>query len=122
MTFGKDFRSLCYGGNVVDLSKLTHADFEQYLHQAFHVYIPTLDPIDVELHKVGQLGPRTSAEAEADGRRQPFSLVFLGPSSNQYLAQAMYTVEHEQLGKLMLFLVPLGPTPEGRMRYEAVFT
>lgn len=107
---------------MVDLSKLTAADFEAHLHQAFRIHIPTLDPIDLELHTISELGPRMSAESEAEGRRRPFSLIFLGPPSNQYLQQAIYTLVNEQMGELQLFLVPLGPTQEGRMRYESVFT
>jgi hypothetical protein len=110
------------GRHVVDLSRLTGADFQAHLNQAFCIHIPSLDPIDLELHAVTELGPRTMAEAEAAGRRRPFSLVFLGPPSDRYLLQATYTVVHAQLGEMALFLVPLGPTVEQRMRYEAVFT
>jgi hypothetical protein len=37
-----------------------------------------------------------------------------------YLQQHIYRLEHEQLGALALFLVPLGPE-QGRMRYGAIF-
>jgi hypothetical protein len=107
---------------VVDLSKLTGADFQAHLHQAFCLHLPSLDPIELELHAVTDLGPRTMAEAEVAGRRRPFSLVFLGPPTDLYLSQATYTVVHAQMGEISLFLVPLGPTAEQRMRYEAVFT
>ena len=107
---------------MVDLARLSGADFQPHLNQIFRVHLPSTDPIDLELHQVTLPGPRTVAEAEAAGRRQPFSLVFLGPPSDQYLAQATYSVTHEQLGEMPLFLVPLGPTAERRMRYEAVFT
>lgn len=53
------------------------------------------------------------------GRRDPFSLLFLGPP-NVLLPQRIYRVENDRLGDVDLFLVPLGPVPEG-MRYEAVF-
>lgn len=59
--------------------------------------------------------------------RTPFALVFHGPSE-PVLPQGMYRLEHQDLGVLELFLVPIGPDlpaePEGRpagMRYEAVF-
>jgi hypothetical protein len=33
----------------------------------------------------------------------------------------MHHLEHEALGDLDLFLVPIGPGADGRQRYEAVF-
>ncbi|HLF26219.1 MAG TPA: hypothetical protein VJG32_07780 [Anaerolineae bacterium] len=107
---------------MADLAQLTGADFQPHLAEVFRVHAPSIEPIELELDQVAPLGPRTTAEAEAAGRRPPFALVFLGPASDQYLAQATYTVAHAQLGELTLFLVPLGPTAERRMRYEAVFT
>lgn len=59
------------------------------------------------------------AATAPDGVRAPFSVVFSGPSE-PVLPQGIHTVEHEQLGTLELFLVPIGPGEEG-MRYEAVF-
>ena len=107
---------------MVDLSNLTSADFQAHLNQAFCIHLPLLDPIDLELHAVTEPGPRTMGEAEVAKRRRPFSLVFLGPPSDRYLLQATYTVVHAQMGEMALFLVPLGPTAEQRMHYEAVFT
>jgi hypothetical protein len=62
-------------------------------------------------------GPGQTSGGEA---RQAFSLLFLGPLSPQYLVQHTYRLEHEQMGTLEIFLVPLGPE-NGRMRYEAIF-
>jgi hypothetical protein len=52
--------------------------------------------------------------------RAPFSLVFAGPG-RFVLPQQIYRVEHEVLGEMEIFLVPIGPQREG-MRYEAVFS
>jgi Domain of unknown function (DUF6916) len=59
--------------------------------------------------------------------RNPFSVVFHGPLE-PVRPQGTYWVEHEHLGGLELFVVPLGPNePAVRgdaptvMRYEAVF-
>jgi hypothetical protein len=54
------------------------------------------------------------------GRREPFSLLFLGPDA-RHVEQRTWPLEHAVLGRLDVFLVPLGPS-EGRMRYEAVFS
>lgn len=51
--------------------------------------------------------------------RQQFSLVFLG-TVNPMLTQGTYRLSHPRLGELELFLVPLGPMPDG-MQYEAAF-
>ena len=99
------------------LDKLTDEDFTSHLHQKFSVQIESMEPIELELVDVVKLGePRESARV----RRQAFSIQFLGPVSNLYLQQHVYRIEHEQMGSLDLFLVPLGPE-NGRMRYEAVF-
>jgi hypothetical protein len=53
------------------------------------------------------------------GRRRGFSLVFRSPSPDR-LPQGVYRLDHDEMGSLELFLVPIGPQ-EGGMRYEAVF-
>jgi hypothetical protein len=50
------------------------------------------------------------------GGRAPFSLVFTG-GPEPPLPQRTYRVEHERLGAMEIFLVPIAPG-----RYEAVFT
>ena len=51
--------------------------------------------------------------------RMPFSLVFLGPEGVSF-QQGTYALEHEKIGVLELFLVPVG-IEQGRMQLEAVF-
>jgi hypothetical protein len=50
------------------------------------------------------------------GGRAPFSLVFLG-GPNPPLPQRIYRVEHDRLGVMEIFLVPIAAD-----RYQAVFT
>lgn len=57
---------------------------------------------------------------EAAREREPFSLVFLGPSE-PILPQQIYRLEHDELGELEIFLVPIAQDADGT-RYEAVFT
>jgi len=57
--------------------------------------------------------------APASGR-EPFSILFRGPW-DPILPQRIYSVEHAELGRFDLFLVPLEPDDSGA-RYEAVFT
>ena len=51
--------------------------------------------------------------------RSPFSLIFRGPSTPS-LRQRIWPLEHAALGRLDIFLVPIGSDASG-MRYEAVF-
>jgi hypothetical protein len=55
----------------------------------------------------------------AGPRRAPFSLIFRGPL-RPALVQHTWPLEHPALGRLEVFLVPIGPDASG-MRYEAVF-
>ena len=65
-----------------------------------------------ESGEVGGPGPQGQV-------RHQFSLVFLG-ALDPVLAQGTYMLRHPRLDEVELFLVPLGPTPEG-MQYEAAF-
>jgi hypothetical protein len=93
---------------VADLEDLTTADFAPLLHQRFQVDPGDRPPFDVELVEVSEI-------AREPGGRAPFSLVFAGGPSPP-LPQRIYRVEHEELGALEIFLVPVAAD-----RYEAVF-
>lgn len=98
------------------LDKLQIADFARHLNQTFRIHVETPEPLAAELIEVSQMGSRP----EGEEWRQAFSVVFRGPAE-PILPQRIYRVEHEELGSLDLFLVPLGPDKVG-VRYEAVFT
>jgi hypothetical protein len=91
--------------------------------------------IDDFAHRLGETFAATAAEGRAltltlasvdalpgppDGRRTPFSLEFRD-AARDHVPQQTVAVEHPELGAFDLFVVPLGPAPEG-MRYEAIFT
>lgn len=98
------------------LEKLTGTDFIPYLNQPFMVYLETSEAYALELVSVTESG-----EARDPGGRRPFSLIFSNPRKDAYLSQRIYRLEHEKMGSLELFLVPLGPDLVG-MRYEAIFS
>lgn len=110
------------------LDKITSADFAPYLHQTFRVYhgpweadqLSEAEARDVELIAVTDLGQELPAGAPAPQRR-PFSLVFCDRGGAPFLSQRIYAVTHTALGRLDIFLVPIGPGAGG-LRYEAVFT
>lgn len=97
------------------LESFTAATFQEVHGSHFRVPLEEAETIDLELVEVTGLGV-----PGWEGREQ-FSLVFRGPAEPQ-LAQQLWPLEHEALGRFELFLVPIGPDAEGRHRYEAVFT
>ena len=101
------------------LDTLTSADFSPYLNQTFRIHAESSRSLEAELIEVSELGPDPTRDEEVL-RKRAFSIVLRGPRE-PLLPQRIYQVEHEELGMLGLFLVPIGPDGEG-MRYEAVFT
>jgi hypothetical protein len=97
------------------LERLRSSDFSPCLKTHFRVPLADADPIPLELAAVTELGL-----AQIAGGRPPFSLLLLGPVSDRYLLQGTYPLEHDSLGRLELFVVPVGPLA-GRMRYEVIF-
>lgn len=97
------------------LDGLHSTDFALHLNQTFLVRLEDIEPLELELVRVAPAG-----QPARPGLREPFSLQFLGPVSSHYLVQHIYRLEHDALGALDIFLVPLGPEG-GRMRYEAIF-
>ncbi len=96
------------------LDQLQSSDFCPYLNETFYIHMEGIEPIDLELVSATESGSPSRPETRA-----PFSLQFLGPVSSQYLVQHIYCLEHEQMGALELFIVPMG-LEIGRMRYEAI--
>jgi hypothetical protein len=91
------------------LDTFTVDQFRERLHDRFRIAPDDAEPFEVELVEVTEI-PREP------GGRTPFSLVFQGGPSPP-LPQAIYRVEHDGLGTLDIFLVPIAVD-----RYEAVFT
>jgi hypothetical protein len=89
-----------------DLETLTAGDFAALRGERFRIGVP---PFEAELIEVTEI-PREP------GGRAPFSLVFQGGPSPP-LPQRIYRVEHDKLGAIEIFLVPIAAD-----RYEAVFT
>ena len=92
---------------------LTANSFQPFLEKTFRIHLGP-SSMDLTLSECQILGGRRP------GARDPFSLLFHGPMQ-PVLPQRIYPMEHEGLGALEIFLVPIGPDAQG-MRYEAVFT
>ncbi len=99
------------------LDKLTVTDFSQYVDQKFFIHVGENEPMELALVEAIEVG----AAPKDPQYRQAFSVLFVGPAQ-PILPQRIYRIEHEEMGALDLFLVPLGPNRDGFMRYESVFT
>ncbi len=97
------------------LGKLTPADFSKCLNKAFNLRLESATLV-LELITVDEPG----TGAPGGGRRQPFSLTFRGPEE-PVLPQRVYALEHATMGRLEIFLVPIGPDEAG-ICYQAVFS
>ena len=95
---------------------LQSTDFQTQLDHTFSIHLDHARTIDLQLVSVTK--PGTTSK---NGSRNPFSLHFLGPVSQQYLQQHTYPMVNERLGRFDIFIVPLG-AEAGRIRYEAIFT
>lgn len=99
------------------LNQLTHEQFEKLHGKDFRLEVDESSSLELSLAEV-----RPLQESARGGERQPFSLTFRGPAEPA-LPQQIYPIEHPDVGRLEIFLVPIGPDPETKnMQYEAVFT
>jgi hypothetical protein len=91
------------------LETFTAETFEPRLHERFEL-VTDDGRVDLELAEV------TESDAPGAKRRAQFSIVFSGPTEPIF-PQAIYRLEHPELGAFELFLVPIAAGS-----YEAVFT
>lgn len=98
------------------LQDLTPASFEAHLGTPFRIHHGGEAPLEVVLHDVKR------HEEHPGARSQPFSAFFFQEAPRPILPQSIYRLEHEAMGTMEVFLVPVGPDPQRRgMVYEAVF-
>ena len=93
------------------LEQLSSQVFSQHLKSNFRVSMLGGASLILELLEV--------EEKNYSPNLEQFSLLFRGPLTPQF-GQGQYTLEHEKLGKIELFLVPVGPDGGG-LGYQAVF-
>ena len=92
--------------------KLTRASFEPHLNTTFRVVHDGPDTFDLALIEVADKTP--------DGfPGEQFSLLFKGPPEMMLLQQTC-TLEHPEMGQVLLFLVPIAQKKDG-YHYEALF-
>ncbi|MDX6496831.1 MAG: hypothetical protein QOG23_91 [Blastocatellia bacterium] len=93
---------------------LTEKEFSQHVNTKFQL---NLDGQEIELELVEVKGYLPQAHEETGMER--FSVFFDGPGS-VHLPQRLYALQHEQMGEVEIFLVPISGNEKG-FRYEAVF-
>src|SRR5215813_3750228 len=93
---------------------LTEIEFSRHLNSKFMLKLDGQPEIELELVEVKGYLPQ---ESEHQGMER-FSIFFDGPGT--YLRQRVYHLEHDQMGEIELFLVPISGDQRG-YRYEAVF-
>lgn len=99
---------------AADLHKLTMADFAAHKDATFVLHHPQLPPgVPLQLTNVQRLG-------ESGRAGGAFSLTFVS-TGGPLLPQMIYPLSHPQMGRLEIFLVPVGQR-DGGFIYESIFT
>jgi hypothetical protein len=93
------------------LADLSLASFAEHLNTKFKFMLDETNAVEMELVEATDL--------TTTPRQDQFALTFQGPPQG-VLPQRMYTVEHEKLGRLPLFITPISADANG-VRYEAAF-
>ncbi|MDJ0705577.1 MAG: hypothetical protein QNJ46_20055 [Leptolyngbyaceae cyanobacterium MO_188.B28] len=100
---------------------LTISDFRPHLSSKFYVHCDkdreNLEALETKLTEINELKYDRRGDLG-----KAFTLTFLG-ELEPILPQKIYQFEHQTMGKLNMFVVPIGPDREGKgMCYEAVFS
>jgi len=96
--------------------KQTGEEFTRHLNTKFNVRLSEEQTLPLELEEVQPFPTLTHAR----GDMERFSLFFRGPADVP-LTQRIYRVEHEAMGGMDIFLVPVAQDAAG-FRYEAVYS
>ena len=93
------------------MSDLSSEQFAECLNSQFQIDAATNGSVPLELVGV--------TKVNYSPRLDNFSLIFRGPNS-PLVPQGSYRLNHQKLGEMTIFLVPIGLDGAG-MQYEAVF-
>jgi hypothetical protein len=90
------------------------ATYREYLGTIFSVdQVDQPDRVELRLAEVG--------DERVGGGIQQFSLFFHGPASH-ILPQGTYSLHHDALGSIALFIVPIIGSNQERIVYQACFS
>ncbi len=94
----------------------TEENFTRHLKTMFCVRLDAEHTLELELEEIQPF----PSLVHARGDMERFSLYFRGPR-DMLLPQRTYRIEHERMGEMDIFLVPIAQDANG-FRYEAVFS
>lgn len=92
--------------------------FSKHVGDVFRLRLDDDNELELELIEAVSTDPQNAEEPSR------FSILFLDPTgtAERFLPQAIYSLVHAELGKLDLFIVPIGPGANGNgIEYESVF-
>lgn len=95
---------------MVDFSTICKTDFDPYLNTNFY-FSDDNENVNLELVEI-----EDCSSENVNG----FSLLFKGPLDKLY-SQMIYPLEHKEMGKMEIFIVPVNKNNEG-IYYQAIFT
>lgn len=99
-----------------DVDAPTQEAFSQCLGDVFRIALESGQHLSLELVEAAALPARGIISPS-----QPFTLLFKSAESG-FLPQGIYRLQHESMGALEIFLVPVGPDKNGQgMCYESIF-
>lgn len=93
------------------LEKLKKETFDENLNTRFRMMLDGAAPMEVELIEV--------RPGRSTPRQEQFTLLFRAPQDAP-AQQGMFRLEHDKIGAIDLFLVPVRQNEQG-LYYEAVF-
>ena len=99
----------------MESEELKEEVFARYVNTKFYIQFDE-KRVELELSKV--IGDKSSMDKIEGVER--FTLYFKGPG-DFYLPQRIYRMEHETLGTLEIFIVPVA-VKDNRYEYEAIFS
>jgi hypothetical protein len=105
---------------VAAATRLGGPGFAEFLEQVNTTFAVRTSPktIRMKLVHAGALPAMTAPEVAGN---ENFTLTFHGPGHSP-LPQDTYPFDHSQLGRLAIFIVPVGPPVATHCRYQAVFS
>ncbi|MDA1049134.1 MAG: hypothetical protein O3C40_01460 [Planctomycetota bacterium] len=93
--------------------ELSHATFADRIGETFILSSDEFSAISLQLNEALDLR-HPDRKIPQHVRQDPFQLTFLGPRE-PLLPQGPYTLSHETLGEIQLFVIPGGPDGEQQL-------
>ena len=93
--------------------------FTSQLNTKFQIHHEATKVTEVKLIEVTDLRAEHFKRGAGEADKECFSIVFLGPRRTP-LQQNTYAMDHHELGRFDVLLVPIGKSNQG-LYYEAVF-